>query len=490
MPWGGGSSRREHPRPTAVSRRLAALAAAIALAALAAPSAAEAKGKSDSAKALRTEVPVPAEGGVTIESIVTTVPAHDGTHPELHLFSPNASALPPGVLALSAVRPERTRRETTLRAVLVVLDRRLQATTARTGGEEPLTGFGELLLDGIESTQSKAEGGKYVGFSLDFTRPVPQMSDGWLEQRKTFGGMHVVLGAQPNADFGATDARACEALAAIIRLGPTLEPAPGVTFGVFLGPLPRPFDRDGLGRAFSNLDRYCRAGADGLQAGLSRVGEDFGFDPGELGAEAPLPPVAPIGKEQAELIVWGAELEDEPEIAERAEEDYLLWSLEEAFGAPLAGAFKAPPPEPARAASARSGAAPEGGQVTKVEVRGFFLGGCPVQPESVCEDNLHFQDLRPQAAGGLEVISTTQAFTLPRQPGTYTFEPTDFFVQKGDYVGLASSGGEFKVLVRSPGTATDMFTGHLKDENGDHVSAGSTLSGEALNMRVTLKPSS
>jgi hypothetical protein len=130
--------------------------------------------------------------------------------------------------------------------------------------------------------------------------------------------------------------------------------------------------------------------------------------------------------------------------------------------------------------------------VTKVEVRGYYAGGCPVASE-ICEKNLHFQDLRPLPDGELEIVSTTQAFTLPKKEGNnlHAYEPTNFFVQKGDYIGLSSVGGEFMVLVKHSGASTDVFVGHDQDMNGDKITQArtQTQSGEALNMRVTLKPS-
>ncbi len=189
------------------------------------------------------------------------------------------------------------------------------------------------------------------------------------------------------------------------------------------------------------------------------------------------------------MIVFGAELLGEPELAEDAEEDYVLWQeLEELFGGPVTDSLLAPAPgRRAHAASVRSGAVPANGQVTKVEVRGYYLGGCPAA-EEVCEKNVHFQDLRPLPGGALEVISTTQAFTLPKQPGTYTFEPTNFLVQKGDYVGLATVGGRFELLVKAPGATADVFVKDKGDMNGAHL-AGTKKTGEQLNMRVTLEPS-
>jgi hypothetical protein len=146
----------------------------------------------------------------------------------------------------------------------------------------------------------------------------------------------------------------------------------------------------------------------------------------------------------------------------------------------------------AHAASAAYASVPANGQVTKVTVRGYYVpGSCPSKlPDSTCADNVHFQDLHPLPSGKLEVHSTTQAFTLGSVPGTYSFEPTNFFVQKGDYIGLATVGGKFFVLVSAAGAQTGMFQGHNQDMNGAEVTSNNTQTGEELNMRVTLQPSS
>jgi hypothetical protein len=208
----------------------------------------------------------------------------------------------------------------------------------------------------------------------------------------------------------------------------------------------------------------------------------------------PLPPSpkpTPIGPEE-----FDSALEREPDRAVEANEDYVLWLLEQALGGGVPfvrGSFGAAPrggPR-AKAASATGPAAPANGQVTQVKVRGYYVPGhCPASPESICEQNVHFQDLRPLSNGSLEVVSTPQAFTLPHEPGTYTFEPTNFFVRKGDYVGLATVGGRFEVLVGDSAVQTDAFVGHNKDMNGDQITSTKTQSGEELNMRVTLQPSS
>jgi hypothetical protein len=188
----------------------------------------------------------------------------------------------------------------------------------------------------------------------------------------------------------------------------------------------------------------------------------------------PPPPLGPIGPEE-----FGADLSKDPDTAARAAVDYLLWLLQQASqyrtAAPRAGGLSA--------------TAPADGKVTQVQVRGYFVpGSCPNgQPDSSCQ-TIHFQDLRPQSNGSVQVISTTQAFTLPTSPGTYTFMPTNFCVKTGDYVGLATPGGNFQVLLNASGANTAESDGHGKDMNGATLSPTSQHTDAQLNMQMTLQP--
>jgi len=449
---------------------------------------------SSKAKAIRVEVPTPAIGDVTIEAITTTIPSHVAKFPELQLFAANDRALPPSVLALTATRTQRSRRSTTFRTLVLVLDRRAAGASARAAGEDPLAAYGRRLVEGDEPEPYKSSRGVYAGLSFSFTGPVPSDVDSWIDEQHKRNGVLIGVGVQPNASSGDTDMRACWALSDTIRLSSTGKPAPGVTYGFFNAPDALSWNHDGVGQTFVNFTRDCRAGAGGLNTAFTAVGNDLGLAPDALGPPILPPAVKPVGKEQAELIFFGALLDGEPEVAWKALEDYVLWMVLdefEEFFAPSSDALAAPrAPWSAHVASASSQGVPRNGQVTKVEVRGYYVGGCPVA-EEVCEQNLHFQDLRPLPDGELEVISTTQAFTLPKSPGTYSFEPTNFFVQKGDYIGLATVGGEFMVLVKDAAASTEAFEGNDQDMNGDKLGAAKTksASGEELNMRVTLKPS-
>jgi hypothetical protein len=131
--------------------------------------------------------------------------------------------------------------------------------------------------------------------------------------------------------------------------------------------------------------------------------------------------------------------------------------------------------------------APAAGQVTTVTVRGNYVpGSCPVMPDSTCQDNVLFQDLRPQAGGGFLVVSTTQPFTLPSTLGTYPFNPTNFFVQQGDLIGLATIGGSFNVVATTPGASANGFVGHNLDMNGDTITNNTPISNGLLQVQSTL----
>jgi hypothetical protein len=476
---------RAGARPNAPLARVLAVLG-LGLAALLTPAAALAS--APKAKAVRVEVPTPAAGDVTIESITTTIPSHAGKAPELQLSAPNDRALPASVIALSATRTKRTKHSATFHTVVLVFNRRAATTAAHIASEdEALAEYGRRLVDGDEPRPGLP--GWYVGASFVFTMPVPATTDTWSQQQTHKLGAFIEVGAQPNADAGATDIRACRALSATIELGSNGKPTPGATYAYFGAPDVMAFKHNGVGQAFVNFARDCHAGAGGLTTALTPVKHDLGFGLGQIG---PPPGPKPIGPEQAALISFGAELIGDSELAEEAEEDFVLWLFEELFGAPPPSSFVAPPVPRAHAAAVRPASVPANGQVTKVEVRGRYAGHCPKPlADSVCEGNVHIQDLRPSPGGGFEVIETSQPFTIEASEKIYTIEPINFKVQKGDYIGLATGGGRFDVLTSAPGVETDVFTGHEQDNNGAQLGPAKTkaLAGEELNMRVTLQPS-
>ena len=188
------------------------------------------------------------------------------------------------------------------------------------------------------------------------------------------------------------------------------------------------------------------------------------------GVVVPLPTTAPPSPSPTGAEAFGSNLTQDSTTIARSSVSYALWLAGQATGV------------------AESIAAPADGKVTQVAVRGNYVpGGCAATPDSTCQTIL-FQDLRPQPDGSVQVISTTQPFMLSTTPGTYTFMPTNFFVKKGDYVALASIGGDLNVLVPATGAVTDMFQGNNGDMNGSKLTSNNTQNGQVLNMQMTLQP--
>jgi hypothetical protein len=133
-----------------------------------------------------------------------------------------------------------------------------------------------------------------------------------------------------------------------------------------------------------------------------------------------------------------------------------------AWGSPLG----APPTRtlsaPVDAAYWQPAVAPRAGQIVTVTLWGRVVSGQPI---------VLFQDLRPIGGGRLKVISTTQPFKLTGTSAKRTFRPINFFVHKGDHVGLATIGGSYQVFATAPSAATNGFVGAGGDMNGSQFSA-------------------
>jgi hypothetical protein len=171
---------------------------------------------------------------------------------------------------------------------------------------------------------------------------------------------------------------------------------------------------------------------------------------------------APAG---AATIVWGSSLTAAPSHALNAPVDTVYWATRNAH-------LKV--------------RAPRRGQVTIVTVRGSALTGACLRihcsPRS--EHTILFQDLRRVRGGKLRVVATSQPFELPASDALYSFEPTNFFVEKGDSVGMATLGGAFKVFASVPGSSLARFTGAGSDRNGARI-RGSSISRTELLLRVS-----
>lgn len=130
---------------------------------------------------------------------------------------------------------------------------------------------------------------------------------------------------------------------------------------------------------------------------------------------------------------------------------------------------------PVDAAYWQPAVAPRAGQIVAVALWGRVVTGQPV---------VLFQDLRPTGGGALKVISTTQPFQLTGTSAKRTFRPVNFFVHKGDHVGLATIGGSYEVFAASPGAMTNDFVGAGGDMNGSQFS-GRAHGGVELLQRMT-----
>jgi hypothetical protein len=130
---------------------------------------------------------------------------------------------------------------------------------------------------------------------------------------------------------------------------------------------------------------------------------------------------------------------------------------------------------PVDAAYWQQAVAPKAGQVITVTLWGRVASG---------EETILFQDLRPTGGGGVRVISTTQPFKLTGTAAKRTFRPINFFIHKGDHVGLATIGGSDEVFAAAPGKTTEGFVGAGKDMNGGQFS-GSAHTGIELLQRMT-----
>ncbi len=112
---------------------------------------------------------------------------------------------------------------------------------------------------------------------------------------------------------------------------------------------------------------------------------------------------------------------------------------------------------------------PESGQILQFHLRGYAAGNHGAQP-------IHFQVLRPQPNGTLKIIATSQPFVLPAQDGVWPYNPINFCVKAGDYLGFSTEGGfnpqsapmgvPFQVFAPTSGSATAYFTKNEGVMNG------------------------
>jgi hypothetical protein len=169
--------------------------------------------------------------------------------------------------------------------------------------------------------------------------------------------------------------------------------------------------------------------------------------------------------------------------------DTALWNVQLASGSPNA---------------------PASGQITSVSIE-----GCAQSKGPAPLTQIHFQDLRPQSGGAVQVNVTSQAFEIPvcaqgADGNTITtYQPTNFCVTQGDYVDFNDEGGfvpnpagpppypagvPYMVIGSTPGATMDSFIRNGGVNNGATFSPGDTSyhdgfasnSGEELLLQATL----
>lgn len=147
------------------------------------------------------------------------------------------------------------------------------------------------------------------------------------------------------------------------------------------------------------------------------------------------------------------------------------------WGSPLSSPPARSLAAPVDAAYWQPALAPTPGQIVAVTLWGRIVSGQPT---------VLFQDLRPLGGGRVKVISTTQPFKLGGTSAKRTFHPINFFVRKGDHVGLATIGGTYEVFASTPGSSTFGFVGAGGDMNGSQF-AGKPHASVELLQRMTEK---
>jgi uncharacterized repeat protein (TIGR01451 family) len=119
--------------------------------------------------------------------------------------------------------------------------------------------------------------------------------------------------------------------------------------------------------------------------------------------------------------------------------------------------------------------APHDGQVSKVTIKGHHVAGKG-------DRGFKFKVLRRQAGGKIKVIATSQGFELPDANGTYTFKPTHFLVEKGDFLGISTIGGDFRIARTLEGATTNDFRSTSPINNG--VTFGPTTTEASVELAV------
>ncbi|TMK40120.1 MAG: hypothetical protein E6G56_08960 [Actinobacteria bacterium] len=151
---------------------------------------------------------------------------------------------------------------------------------------------------------------------------------------------------------------------------------------------------------------------------------------------------------------------------------------------------------PTKVTGGASPVSPAAGQIVAIKVKGFArrsrTGATPLR-------EIHFQDLRPQGGGSVQVVSSSQPFNLPvgGSPNRIsTYRPTNMFIAAGDYIDFNDEGGfdprhgfpagvPFQVFAAVAGSVTQRYTKDNGTNNGDLL-AGTPHADTELLMQVQL----
>lgn len=152
--------------------------------------------------------------------------------------------------------------------------------------------------------------------------------------------------------------------------------------------------------------------------------------------------------------------------------------------------------------------APASGQILSVRLEGCAR---PASGGPAPSTQIHFQDLAPTGGGGVHVQVTTNPFDIPvcgdggaTGSTITTYQPTNFCVQRGDYVDFNDEGGfdpqaypsgvPYQVIGAVSGATMDSFIRSGGTGNGATMSPGDTSDrdgfasnpGEELMLQATL----
>jgi len=187
--------------------------------------------------------------------------------------------------------------------------------------------------------------------------------------------------------------------------------------------------------------------------------------------------VAPAAA-QAKKIVYGSDLTAPADIVEAHGADSVFWNISLANGGATA--------------------APAGGQVVSVRVKGIVLPDPTGRKTPTTM--MHFQTLRQLPDGEMAVWLSSGPFYTPLGGDSQqinTYHPINMCVHKGDHLDFSDIGGNewwwgnysgmpFQTFSRVAGSSINFYTKDAGTMNGSHWRPMLTKQGEELLMQMTL----